>query len=384
VTPAEIEYRPSEPRRAEAVRLLVIFAVLAALIAVPWWLWQRHERRRPTLAEARVVSASSTDPVFREGTRTVAADEAVELAVALRLEYPEGSDLWLSPVDQLMLDGRRTDHRQSARWPEEDRRTRVFWFTLEAPVLGGSLSADTRAAKLTYRSFLAPELGHDLLAEGEPQSHADDGVNLGNALVPVDAGTYRVYARVEVVEANGGTHALQVATTLGADDLDSRRMVRISRQLRPDLGLHPAAGELFRLPGFEPDGDDEPVGVDLISLAARHLAVSSEIFAAMAVTGAARFEDGGLEPIARLVWTDDTFGSGSGPLRWGPDVRPRDLVVQGEHWMVLVGDDGDDLLGPRDTVAHCWRRPPALLPLGDALEDEPARARVMRIARGPR
>lgn len=369
-----------ESRKAEHFRLLVIFAVLVTLIALPGWLWTRHEKNRPTVVEARVVSATSADPVFREGARSVADDESVQLAAAIRLEYPGKGSRWLAPVEELVLDGEAVDHLNQDDWPEEDRHVRVFWFTLETPFLGGRLTAENADAKLTLQSFFAPELGRSLMAEGEPEAHADDGVNLGDEALAVAAGTYRIYARVEVVKKVGSSHPLQVATSPDADAQADPRLLRISRRLSPAVGLDPLAGELFRLPGFEHEGTGYP---DIEHLAVRRLAVSSEIFAAVAVAGETRFEDGELEAVSAFRWQNERITTPSNPWRWGSHVQPRDILRQGDHWMVAVSDDGDGVLGPGDVVAHSWRRPAVLLSLASALENEPPRVELHRFVRGP-
>jgi len=370
----EILTAASESRRTDTRWLLIIFAVLVALIAVPAWLWTRHESNRPTLAEARVVSATSTDPVFREGVRSVAAHESVQLALAIRLEQPGRDSRWLAPVEELVLDGIAVAHDNTDRWPEQDRVLRVFWFTLEAPFLGGQLDEENVASKLAYQPFFAPELGRGLMADGEPEAHADDGVNLGDELVEVTAGTYRVYARVEIVTKASSSHPLHVATSLAADALADPRLPRISRRLDPGLGLDPRAGELFRLPGFE----TESKGVDMQELADRRLATSSEVFACTAVNGTTRFEPGEFETISSFRWQDGRITMQPHPWRWASDVRTGDILRQGKHWLVLVADDGDGVLGPNDVVAHVWRRPAALLALGSALADDPADLELLR------
>jgi hypothetical protein len=48
-------------------------------------------------------------------------------------------------------------------------------------------------------------------------------------------------------------------------------------------------------------------------------------------------------------------------------VRPGDVLASGDHWVVLVTDDGDGTLDPGDRVAHCWRRPATVERLDEAL-----------------
>jgi hypothetical protein len=361
---------------SEWARLLIIFFVLVALVAVPAWLWKRHEANRPALAEIRVVSATSNDPVFREGPRTVAADERVQLAVALRLTYRDGSSKWLAAVEELEIDGRTTEHVITTRWPEEDREARVFWFTLEAPVLGGRAGPDDISEKLAYRSFLAQELGNHWLVDGDPEHHADDLVNLGGGAVTVNAGTYRPYVRVEVSGRSKDAER-QAATSLGPEQVDNPRMVRISRQLPHEIGLNPVAGELFRLPGLEPiEGFDE----DLTELARQRLATSSWTFASYAVFGEETSSPSNLQRLWSGRWNGKRMAPGSNPPRWDGGVRTGDLLRQGERWLVLVSDDGNGTLSARDLVMYSWGRPPALMPLAAALTD---RTEIVTVLRRP-
>ncbi len=360
-----------DPPRTEWKLLAGIFGILVILIAVPLIRWRHHESLRPTLAEVRVVAATGGDPIFREGKRVVGAEETVLSAVALRLEYPGAGSRWLAPVDQLEIDGALIDHIKAETWPEEDRTARTFWFTLESPFLGGTLKAENAQDKLAVRPFLAPEMGQAFLASREPESHADDGINLGDSLILVNAGTYRLYARVEVVANDGSSRPLFAETSLGADHFDEPSMIRISRDLARTFPLiDPAAGHLFRLPGFEGDPDWDP------SDACRRLiATSSKIFAVMTVTGQCEADFLELEDLGALEVSKSGVAS---DLRWDFDVRMGDIIKHGDHWLVLISDDGDGVLNGPDLVAHSWHRPPAILPLGDALDPTPSKVLAFR------
>jgi len=329
-----------------------ILAVVLLIILVPFLRWRIHEARRPVLVEVRVVSATSTDPVFREGYRTVGADEEVSLAVALKLDFPGREPRWLSPVERLELDGSEVDHLQAETWPEDDRTARTFWFTLEC------------------RPFLAPELGQGFRADGEPEQHSDDGLDLGESIVPVRAGTYRIYVRVEVTEDRGSSRPLFAVVSHGADHRDDPRMLRISRDLGPETpGLDPAAGRLFRLPGF-----DDSDAWDPDAACKRLFAVSPDTFLSVALTGRCRDETLRFKPVGTI----DTDGMIiDSALRWGADV-----IEHGDHRMILVSDDGDGRLDGPDLVAHTRRRPAAVLPLIDAVV-EGGQLEVVRRIRPP-
>jgi len=354
--------------RDTRILILVAAGVLAALAAlvVPWWV---HEHTRPRLAEARVVLATQADPVYREGPRKVASDERVHLAVAVRLEQPGRADRWLAPADRLVLDGRDTPHERGDRWPEKDRVVRVYWFTVEASTLGGELTPEDAAARLRYRTFLAPELGRGLAATGEPKAHNGDAFGPRENVLEIAAGTLRVYARVEVVESEFAVKVIQSASTLPVAALDDPRFPAILRSAPKVPGVDPVVGELFLLPGFEPrpvaggswnDVTSAGLGATFRELVARRLVTSSWTFAAVAETGSADLERSSLRSLGRLEMADGTPRRRGRPLRWGRDVEPGDMLAAGDgHLVVLVADDGDHILDGGDTVWHSWRNPAA-------------------------
>jgi len=356
-------FQPSHTR-GEWRLIAIIFGLLIVLILIPLLRWRSHETHRPSLSEIRVVAATTTDPVFREGARDIGPEEEVSLAVALRLEYPGKGSQWLAPVERLELDGVTIDHVKTDSWPETDRSARTFWFTLESPYLGGIIDGDSE--KLNVRPFLAPELGHGFMAYGEPESHADDGINLGDTLIPTLAGTTRIYARVEVVTDNGSSRPLFSASSLGPDNIGDPSMVRISRDLENIYpGINSAAGRLFRLPGFEGNPNS---GWDATDPCNRLIATSSHTFAAMAVTGHC---DGGfpdLRQTGQLTVTDSALQPA---LQWQRDIQPGDVLKQGNHWLILISDDGNGILDGPDLVAHSWHRPGCLQGYREMTEQTP-------------
>jgi hypothetical protein len=108
---------------------IAIFAALVALVAIPFLVDYIREIRRPVLMEARVVIATASDPVFREGRRHVQAGETVEAAVALRFGRRGKPGRWLAPVERLAIEGNELEHENSETWPETGRAVRVFWFS---------------------------------------------------------------------------------------------------------------------------------------------------------------------------------------------------------------------------------------------------------------
>ncbi len=343
---------------SDLVAPLVIFLLLLLLISWGVWSWKAHEEQRPIPVELRIVSATNSDPVFREGARRLDFDEDLRLALAIRLDYPGRGSRWLAPVENLEIEGKPVkDVLVSRSWPEEDRFLRAFWFTLESPFLGGILRSEEDAkAKLTLRPFLAPEMGYGLIPERAADWHADDDVDLGENLAPGVVGVYRLYARVQLLHRPGSTHPLFTLSSPGVDEAEGPRMLRISRDLSPAFGLDPAVGRVFRLPGFEVG---EGSGLDPAGWTRALRAVSSRSFAAMATSGREEMSRPAKE--TRISFSGGEFLRGSQPLRWGKDFESRDLLRQGSHWFVLLSDDGDGILGTDDIVAQSWKRPPAVL-----------------------
>jgi hypothetical protein len=369
---------------------VAIFAALVLLIATPLLVRHVRESRRPILAEARIVIATDTDPVFREGPRRLAPAEEPAIAVALKLLYPGGRDRWLAPVTALELDGSPTDHVESDRWPERDREVRVFWFTVECSNVGGVVTPDRAARLLRYRPFLAAEMGRSLLASGPPEVHNDDVLGPQPDRLPIDAGTVRLYARVEVFDPEREVRATQSVATAGPERILDPGYAALHRSASFGDGIDPAVGELFNLSGWEVEGGgDEAMdeigmaafGLPFAELVDRRIVASSRTFAAVATAGSPGLDEGNLEPAIDLEITDGAIRRAGRELRWGADVRSGDLLVDGGHVTVLAADDGSGTLDVPDTVLHCWRRPPAKTTLGAVLPQASTRLRLIRHGR---
>ena len=367
---------------------IIIFLALVALIATPFIVSNLHESRRPVLLEARVVTATSMDPVFRDGRRQVAAGDAAVAALALRLEYNGGETQWLAPVVELVLDGELVEHLETADWPEDDRVVRVFWFTVESTNLGGELTADT-VYRLRYRSFLAPEMGRGLLAERLPDAHNNDHLGQGEATAPAVTGTLRLYARVEVVEEAKDLRPLQSAQALDADRIFDQTFPTILRAADLGEGVHDVVGELFLLPGFEPTGSSPKewdritlpvIGAGFTDLVDERLVVSSWTLAAVAVSGRADLDPSALTSLGAVKVSAGGLLRSGRPLRWQEDVRPGDLLTDGRHWIILLRDQGDGLLDPADTVLHSWGRPPVITTLMTAMREGVSEVELLRHA----
>ncbi|RLB40672.1 MAG: hypothetical protein DRH30_08140 [Deltaproteobacteria bacterium] len=372
---------------SESRLLWIIFAVLVALIVVPLSLWRLSEARRPILEEVRIVTATEDDPVFRPGPRRVAPGAELRIAAALRIRQAGGSDLWLAPVDQLEIDGAPVEHINGRRWQEDDRVLRVFWFTVEGSYLGGDLTVDNAEKLLGQRPYLAPEMGRGLLAKTVPEQHNDDQINLGDEVYPVVGGTIRLYAKVEVAEKADSLAAEQAAASWGVDEVDNPDFTTIRMAALFPEPVSPVLGELFRLPGFEPQPavsgswDDitlDARGLTFTELVARRYVASSLTFASIAVTGGLEMDTAGLESLGRLsLNTDEPLRAGR-PIKWGDDVRPGDLLVDRGQFIVLLADDGDGVLGLTDRVALCWRRPPVMTTLDQATRDDAVETELFR------
>lgn len=368
----------------------MIFFAIVAIIAVPFVVDRVRERRRPVLAEARIVTATSSDPVYRSGRREVPPGEQVEVALALRLERWGQKDQWLSPVADLEIDGAATPHLQTSVWTENDRLLRVFWFSVECANLGGALTAETAGDRLRYRTFLAPEMGRALQADGLPEVHNDDHIGQNGGRPVKEFGTYRIYARVEVVEEADEIAALQTVATTGVDRILEPEFPAVLKQADLGHNVNPAAAELFRLPGFEPKGDG-PAARDAVTEAAfqrtfnelvsDRVVVSSWTFAATAAGGTADLDRALLEDLGWIRIDDTITRASRRPLEWGSDVAAGDLLADGEHWLILLADNGDGVLDLSDAVLHSWGRPPEQTTLYAAIGSETESLEHRRLAR---
>ncbi len=357
-------------------RLVAIAASVVLVPVVLFFAWRWREEGRPVLREVRVVTASDSDPVFRDGHRRLAPGEGYRLAVALRIEQRGKGSFWLSPATDLVLEGRPVDHVVAETWPENDRHLRVFWSTIECSFLGGELRSTNAARRLVWRTFLAPELGRGMTADGIFEAHNDDF--LGQQPPPPDPppGTLRFYARVEITEEAGSLRPLQAVSSLGPAELWNPALPVVSRTLRAPSGIDPSAGELFLLPGFELCPDDpgaaaavrDATGHTLVELAAARLATTSWLLAAVAVSGRPDLDPADLRTLGVLRVHGPLLERRNRPLQWGRDVRAGDLLELDGHWMVLWADDGDGTLSAGDRVLHSWGRPAVVVPLAGALD----------------
>jgi len=367
-----------------------IFAVLVALITLPLVIEHVREQRRPMITEARIVMATSEDPVFRTGARRITNLETVEIALALRLSGAGAEDRWLAPVVELVIDGRQVRHIESDDWPDEGRLVRAFWFSIESSIRGGRLTADDAGDRLRYRTYLAPEMGRGLRATGLPVTHNDDHIGDGAEGVGESSGTVRLYARAEVVENEKAIQPLSAATTLGVEHLLDSQFPAVFRTADFGEGVSETAGELFGLPGFEPE-DDPPgtwnevtvaaFGRRFTDLVADRIAVSSWTLAAVAVTGEPVLDPDTLTPLGEVTEADDQVTRRGRTLSWRTEIRRGDLLRSGDRWIVLLEDDGNRVLDLADTVLHCWGEPPKLTTLLTALDPEAATAQLYRYER---
>ena len=343
-----------------------IFAILVAVISLPFLIEHRQERRRPVLAEARVVTATSGDPVYREGPRHLAPGETAEAALALRITRRGRGNQWLAPVGDLVIDGQEIPHLETASWPDDDRVIRVFWFSIESTNLGGRLTTENAEERLRFRTYLAPEMGRGLRAAQMPDIHNDDYIGQP-AVPPEGTGTIRLYARVEVVENVDTVRSLQSVTTLDVSHMLVPEFPTLYRAAVFAEPVYETVGELFRLPGFEPQ-DDPPgswneitvtaLGRPFTDLVTERMVVSSWTLAAVAVSGEPDLDPTRLSSLGELSIPDEGRVLRRGrPLAWKRDIDSGDLLNHGAHWIVLLEDDGNGVLDTADTVLHCWGRP---------------------------
>jgi len=365
-----------------------IFAILAAVIALPFLIGHQQERRRPVLAEARVVTATESDSVFREGPRHPAPGETVEAALAIRITRQGRDDQWLAPVGELVINGVDVAHTEMASWPDDGRVIRVFWFSIESTNLGGRLTAENAGKRLRYRTYLAPEMGRGLRAARMPDSHNDDHIGRA-AVAPGGAGTVRLYARVEVVEKIERVQPLQAVTTLDVSHIFEPGFPALFRAADLAESVRHATGELFGLPGFEPEEDSDGSWDDVTvaafdrqftELVSERIMVSSWTLAAVAVSGTPDLDPTLLSPLGGLSISDDRILRRGRPLVWEEDISSGDLLVHGSHWFVLLGDNGNGVLDTADTILHSWGRPPERTTLFAALDPAVTSVDLLRYA----
>ena len=149
-----------------------------------------------------------------------------------------------------------------------------------------------------------------------------------------------------------------------------------------------SVGELFGLPGFEPRSETgtwndvtlPAFRKSFTDLVSERFVVSSRTLAAVAVAGRPDAVAGAFSSLGDLEITSDRVGRRGRTLRWKSDVHPGDLLVEGDHWWVLLGDDGNGELDPADPVLHCWGRPPERTTLWASLETETITVRHLRYA----
>jgi len=376
---------------ASESRLLVgIFALIVALIAVPLFLWRVKEARRPVLEEVRIVTATIQDPVFRSGSRSVAFDGGLEIAAAVRIRQADDSETWMAPVEQLEIDGAPVVHINEAFWPEDDRVLRVFWFTIESSYLGGDVTAETAEKLLGQRSYLAPEMGRGLRAKSIPEQHNDDQINLGDENSDHGGGTIRLYAKVEVAKKADALASEQSAASPGAGEAFDQGFTAIGMAADFPEPISPILGELYRLPGFEPQPNDagswEDItiaskGASFSELVERRFVVSSWTFASVALTGGLGLTRDSLEAQGRVSFNGGAPTLAGRAVRWGEEIAAGDLLEDRGQFIVLLSDDGDGVLGPTDQVAHCWRRPAVVTTLGQATLDDAVEAELLRHVR---
>jgi len=368
---------------------IAIFSGLVALIAIPLLVNYIREIRRPVLMEARVVTSTASDPVFREGRRQAQAGETVVVAVAVRFGRRGTPGQWLAPTERLAIDGSESGHQNAETWPETGRAVRVFWFSVESTNLGGSLNAENAGDRLRYRTFLAPEMGRSLRAKRLPETHNDDHIGEQSTTAPDGSGTLRLYARVEIVETDSDVRPLQAVTTTGIEAVLKREFPTVLRSADFGEAIDSSVGELFGLPGFEPRSETSAWNevtipafqMSFTDLVSERLVVSSRTLAAIAVSGGPDIDADALTALGALSVTPESVLRRGRILRWKSDVSPGDLLVDGDHWWVLLGDQGNGELDTADPVLHCWGRPPEQTTLFASLETEKATLEHLRYDR---
>lgn len=363
----------------DSLRPWLVAAAIVGAVGALFLMQHAREALRPVLLDVRVVTATEADPVYRDGIRRLAPGEGYTAAVALRIRQAGSGTFWMAPVNRLALDDRDTPHRVLPAWPEKDRVARVLWMTLECTHLGGELTPGEESDLLEYRTFLAGEMGRDLLATTEPEPHNDDFLAPEDQPRTGGPGTFRLVARVEIVSDTSDLAPLQAVVSPGPGDPTGPLVATVMRSWDVPQPVHPEAGELFNLPGFEPPpGDPAGAAARLAGLAGRRLAVSSAAFAGTALTGDPGADLEALPVALDLRLQGGRFLARGRPVRWGKNVDAGDLLEEKGHWLVLLADDGDGVLDLDDEAAHAWGRPPARGTLAGLLEPGPVLMHLRR------
>jgi hypothetical protein len=294
-----------------------------------------------------------------------------------------GRSYWLAPVEDIELDSQPLVHEVADLWPEEDRYARTFWFTLEHPYLNGTLTSASGGEELAYRSFLVPEMGHDLRAVAVTDAKNDSFLGRPEGVEEIPGGTLRFYARVEIASTSHRVKPLQMAASLDEQQLLNPALPVIYRSADLSEPLHPVAGELLQLPAFTAESSDggtapEPVRERLAIAVEQRAVATSEAFAAMLVSGRPQLADEQLHSLGEVRLDNGQLKRSRIVLRWHQDVQTGDLLRTGGHWLVLESDDGNGLLDEADRVLHCWREPAVAAVLSKALTEEETTFQLLR------
>ncbi len=239
---------------SESRLLWIIFAVLVALIVVPLSMWR--------IGRGSAAGPRGGADRHRDGRgsglslRAAAGGAGRRSRDRGRAPHPPGRRL-----GNLARAGRTPRDRRRGRWstptggdwPEDDRVLRVFWFTIEAAYLGGDLTVDNVEKLLGQRAYLAPEMGRGLLAKtvpGSAQRRPDQSRRRGHP----GGGRHHPALRQGRGGREGRTPSRRSRRRPARDG--ERLTTPVSppfawRAAFPDP-VSPVLGELFRLPGFEP------------------------------------------------------------------------------------------------------------------------------------
>jgi hypothetical protein len=370
-------------------RLLAILFSVGLLVGgvAGWWRWR--QAAMPRLVEVRVVLLGTGEAVASDRVRLLPAGSRVRAAALVTFRRGAGPVRRICALPAVELDHRRVVVEPLSAWPAAGGVLRATWYTVE-PSLFGGLGVDAAAVeKLAYKDFLGPELRRTLITEVAFESHNDDFLAdplAGNRLA---GGMFRFKVRVGAYRSASDLVARESVSSPGAEEALAGAVPGIAVAAALPAGVSAEIGRYLRLgcftfaPGCWPGGGPGwPLLLSPAELVAHGLIATPQAVAAAAAGG---------DPLA-WPWREPEpleaaaegrlAGSSGLVLRWGKEVAAGDALRSGEHFLTLIGDDGDGVLSGGDSVLFAWRQPARVAPLASALADEGGAIELLRKAHG--
>ena len=355
-------------------RLVVVLVTVTAAVAgtFVWWRWR--EAGTPVIESVAVVFRAAGEAVASDRPRHLRPGATVEAAAVVGFTQRGGAVRYLCALSPVEIGGGRVAVEPFAAWPGGYGALRATWFTVEPAVFGWREVTAATAEKLRYADLLAPELGQGLLVRPTLEAHNDDFLSAPVAGNTVPGGPIRLKVRVGTFRSAGDLLPRQAVSSPGAAELLAGSVPAVVLDLPPAAGVDPAVAEMLRLSCFTfaagvwPNGGPSwPLPLSPRELVRRRLIATPESVAAVAAAGdpeAAPWRG----PVGlALSGSELRDAAVARKVRWGSEVRPGDAVTAGEHWAVLVADDGNGVLSLGDRAMFAWLAPARFATLAEAL-----------------